>query len=105
MIKLNKVTIQDINHFIENKYKTNMGQIGGGKHLQQAIMGKAPIETVSGRISPKSTKWGPKSNMLVGYFLPRGQNNPIGFFSPVGFFMGHLIGVKTPQKPHGDIIF
>jgi hypothetical protein len=31
--------------------------------------------------------------MLVGYFSPYGNNNPI---APVGFFMGQLIGVKTP---------
>jgi hypothetical protein len=47
--------------------------------------------TVSGRISPKWTKWGkfniPKLNMLKGYFLPYGKNYPIGFFSR-GIFHG-----------------
>jgi hypothetical protein len=31
--------------------------------------------------------------------------NPIGFFSPMGFFMGQLIGVKTPPKSHGVLCF
>jgi hypothetical protein len=41
-------------------------------------------QTVNGKISPK---WGniPKSKMLVGFFLPMGKNNPIGFFLPWDF--------------------
>jgi hypothetical protein len=34
-------------------------------------------------------------------FSPYGKNNPVGFFSPMGFFMGQLMGVKTPPKSHG----
>jgi hypothetical protein len=52
---------------------------------------------VSGRISPK---WGKHSQIEnpCGIFSPYGKNNPIGFFPLVGFFMGKLIGLKTPPK-------
>jgi hypothetical protein len=47
--------------------------------------------------------------MLVRYILPYGENNPIGFFSPEGFFMGQLIGcpviVKIPPKSDGVLCF
>jgi hypothetical protein len=39
-------------------------------------------ETVSGKISPKWTKWGkhPQIKHACGIFSPYGKNNPIGFF-------------------------
>jgi hypothetical protein len=45
-----------------------------------------------------------KSNMLVGFVLPMGKIILYDFF-PVGFFMGQLIGVKTPPKSHGILCF
>jgi hypothetical protein len=61
MIKLNKVNIQEINHFIDNKLKTNMGQMGEKKPICNTLMGETPFEAVSGRISPKWTRWGKHS--------------------------------------------
>jgi hypothetical protein len=42
----------------------------------------------------------PNPKMLVGFFLPMGKKS-YRIFSPVGFFIGQLIGVKTPPKSHG----
>jgi hypothetical protein len=35
-----------------------------------------------------------------GIFSPIWENNPIAFFSAVGFFIGQLVGLKTPPKSH-----
>jgi hypothetical protein len=68
---------------------------------------KAHLKQRVGEFLPNGPNWGniPKSNMLVGFFLPYEKNNPIEFFSPVGFFMEQLIGVKTPPKSHGVLCF
>jgi hypothetical protein len=46
-----------------------------GRNSPTYCLGENPFETVSGRISPKWTKWGniPKSKLLVEFFLPMGN--------------------------------
>jgi hypothetical protein len=49
-------------------------------------------QTASGKIW---TKWGKHSHI----------ENACGILSPMGFFMGQLIAVKTPPKSHGVLCF
>ena len=66
---------------------TNMGQMGEKTpfvtsswekpHLKHLVREFLPYEPYGGNI--------PKSNMLVGFFLPYGKNNPTGFFLPWDF--------------------
>jgi hypothetical protein len=94
---------------MENKLKTNMGQMGEKKRrpICNKIMGETTFETVSGKMSPKWTKWGKHSKFehARGIFSPIIKNNPIGFFSHGTWNMGQLIGVKTSTKYHGVLCF
>jgi hypothetical protein len=47
----------------------------------------------------------PKSNMLVGYFLPYGKNNPIGFFFSHGIFHGTADRSENPTGIPGGFMF
>jgi hypothetical protein len=54
---------------------------------------------MSGRISPKWTKWGKHSQIenACGIFSPYGKNNPIGLFSR-GIFHGTANRSENPTK-------
>jgi hypothetical protein len=60
MIKLNKVTLQEINQFIENIYIYNVtdGRREKQRNMCYKLMAETQFETVNWRISPKWTKWG-----------------------------------------------